>query len=48
MIFSDGAPVAMGEEVRIIAWFAIDVIGKHGNHILICLVIEMVNFVSPV
>jgi len=22
--------------------------GKHGNHVLICLVIEMVDFVSPV
>jgi hypothetical protein len=48
MVGADGAPVATGEEMRIVTRLAIDVVWKHGNHVFIRVIIQMVNLVAAI
>ena len=48
MIFANRAPVPPREKTFVVAPFAVDIVGEHGDHVLISMMIQVVNLVSLV
>lgn len=46
MILSDGTPITTRQKALIIPYLPIDIMRKHRDHVLICLVIEVMDLVA--
>ena len=46
MVLSDRTPVATRQKAFVVPYSPVDIMREHGNHVFVCFMVEMVNFVA--